>query len=60
MTTPGTASCKTLVKVREWAKHWRDILDNLGPCITTEDGEFIDVAYFEDLEKILGTNQDQS
>jgi len=30
-----------------------------GEIIITVDGEYMDVAYFEDLEDILGPDQDQ-
>ena len=58
------ADSKKLAQVREWAEGHRHVLDEFGPCITTADGEFMDVpfnlltdvAIFEDLEEILGTS----
>jgi hypothetical protein len=48
---------KTMEKVGEWVETRRDILDRFGPCLTTADGEYMDVVHFEDLESILGTDQ---
>ena len=42
-----------LAEVKEWAAARRYILDQFGPCLTTADGEYIDVTYFEYLEEIL-------
>lgn len=44
---------KKLDQVRKWAVGRRDMLDRIGPCITTTDGEYIDIMYLEDLEIIL-------
>jgi hypothetical protein len=50
---------RVLEEVKAWATCRRDTLDRLGPCITTVDGEYMDVAMFEDLEDILrGTSKD--
>jgi hypothetical protein len=52
------ADSATLAEVRKWVANRRDLLDRLGPCITTGDGEYMDVAFFEDLEEILeGTDE---
>jgi hypothetical protein len=51
------ASEKTLAKVKVWATDRRDILDRIGPGISTADGEYMDVAHFEELESILGTDK---
>jgi hypothetical protein len=47
---------RKLEEVKVWATTRREVLDRLGPCITTADGEYMDVVFFEDLEDIIGTS----
>jgi hypothetical protein len=47
---------RLLKEVKEWAESRRDTLDRFGPCITTSEGNYVSVSYFEHLEEILGTS----
>ncbi|OGN96965.1 MAG: hypothetical protein A2Z77_00515 [Chloroflexi bacterium RBG_13_51_36] len=51
------ADSKKLDLVREWANGLRRGLDNLGPDLTANGDEFIDVDRFKYLESLLGPDQ---